>query len=62
MKLIDFIREGSRKVVIPRDEKHYRELKKSIQDIHNDPKQQDPATKESRCERKSRRQESRTES
>jgi len=46
MKLIDFIREGSRKVIIPRDEKHYRELKKSIQDIHNDPKQQDPATKD----------------
>ena len=46
MKLRDFIREGSRKVIIPRDEKHYRELKKSIQDIHNDPKQQDPATKD----------------
>src|SRR5210317_2098548 len=46
MKLIDFIREGDRKVTTPRDEKHYRELKKNIQDIHNDPKQQDPATKD----------------
>ena len=46
MKLIDFMKEGGRKVVTPRDEKHYRELKKSVQDIQNNPKLRDPATKD----------------
>ena len=46
MKLRDFMQEGGRKVVTPRDEKHYRELKKSVQDIQNNPKLRDPATKD----------------
>ena len=46
MKLRDFMKEGGRKVVTPRDEKHYRELKKSVQDIQNNPKLRDPATKD----------------
>ena len=37
MKLIDFLREF--KYVEPRDEAHYRELMKALQDIQNDPKQ-----------------------
>ena len=36
MKLIDFLREF--KYVEPRDEAHYRELMKALQDIQNDPK------------------------
>ena len=37
MKLIDFLREF--KYVEPRDEAHYRELMKALQDIQKDPKQ-----------------------
>ena len=37
MKLIDFLREF--KYVEPRDEAHYRQLMKDLQDIQNDPKQ-----------------------
>jgi len=47
------MQEGGRKVVTPRDEKHYRELKKSVQDIQNNPKLRDPATKDEVERRKS---------
>jgi len=44
MKLIDFIREFKTSNE-PRDEKHYRQLMKDLQQIQNDPKQRHPYTK-----------------
>jgi hypothetical protein len=44
MKLIDFIREFKTSNE-PRDEKHYRQLMKDLQQIQNDPKQRHPDTK-----------------